>query len=118
MFHNLDNFGSPVPAFNVKGKSKVTTIIGGLLTAMILTLTLAYAVQKLFAVFERTDPTINENIEANYYSKENGLNINESKMHFAMSYYNYDSNGTLEPKYDPRYVTLVSILKIRDNEEK
>ena len=85
---------------------------------MILTLTLAYAVQKLFAVFERTDPTINEYIEANYYSKENGLSIKESKMHIAMTYYNYDSNGILEPKYDPRYVTLISFLEVLGNKEK
>ena len=68
VFHSLDNFGEQIPAFNLKGKSRVTTIPGGLLSAMILTLTLAYATQKLYALFERSDPTINERIETDYYN--------------------------------------------------
>ena len=44
VFRSLDNFGSPIPAFNLKGNKEVTTIAGGLLSATILTLTLAYAV--------------------------------------------------------------------------
>ena len=68
VFHYLDSFGSPMPTFNLKGKDKVTTIAGGLLTALILTLTMAYAIQKLFAIYEKSDPTINLNTVTKYYS--------------------------------------------------
>ena len=95
MFRSLDNFGSSIPAFNLKGKDKVTTIAGGLLTSMILTLTLAYAVQNLFAVFERSDPTINENEIAKFYNNDYGLNIRESNMRFAISYHAYEKAGSV-----------------------
>ena len=68
VLHYLDSFGSPMPTFNLKGKDKVTSIAGGLLTAFILTLTLAYAIQKLFAIYEKSDPNININTDAKYYN--------------------------------------------------
>ena len=73
--------------FNLKGKDKVTTIAGGLTTAFILTLTIAYAIQKLFAIYEKSDPTINLNFDAKYYSKDHGLDIKKSNLRFAFSYY-------------------------------
>ena len=39
-----DIFGQPVPAFNIKGKEKITTAVGGLLTAFILAVTLGYSI--------------------------------------------------------------------------
>ena len=44
VLRSIDNFGQPPPSFNLKGKTHFTTWIGGLLTAMILTLTLAFAI--------------------------------------------------------------------------
>ena len=72
----IDNFGEPIPSFNLKGKTHMTTWVGGLLSAIILTITLAYATQKLHALYLGLDPTINENIQTNYFGKENGLNLN------------------------------------------
>ena len=42
---SIDNFGLPIPSFNLKGETHVTTWIGGLLSAMIKAITLAYATQ-------------------------------------------------------------------------
>ena len=44
---NIDSFGKEVPAFNIKGEAKVNTVFGGIITAMILTMTLSYAIVKL-----------------------------------------------------------------------
>ena len=73
---SIDNFGLPIPSFNLKGKTHITTWAGGLLSALIMAITLAFAIQKLYALYLGLDPTINENIQANYYGEENGLNIN------------------------------------------
>ena len=40
---SIDNFGLPIPSFNLKGETRVTTWVGGLLSAMIKAITLAYA---------------------------------------------------------------------------
>ena len=56
---SLDIFGSPIPAFNIKGKDKVQTVVGGLLSAAIITLTLGYAVIGMHGVISRSDPKIN-----------------------------------------------------------
>ena len=62
---SIDNFGLPIPSFNLKGKTHMTTWVGGLLSAIILAITLAYAIQKLHTLYLGLDPTINENIKAN-----------------------------------------------------
>ena len=46
-FNKIDRFGQPIPAFNMKGKDKVTTTFGGIVTAIIMTLTLGYFVTGL-----------------------------------------------------------------------
>ena len=33
-FRNVDRFGQPIPAFNVRGKDKVKTVVGGILTTL------------------------------------------------------------------------------------
>ena len=45
ILHSIDIFGMPIPSFNLKGKSHITTWLGGLLSAMIMGTTLAYATQ-------------------------------------------------------------------------
>ena len=46
-FSKIDRFGQPIPAFNVKGKDRVTTTFGGIVTALIMVLTLGYFVMRL-----------------------------------------------------------------------
>ena len=82
---SIDNFGLPIPSFNLKGKTHITTWVGGLLTAMIKAITLAYATQKLYALYLGLDPTINENIQANYFGKETGFNLNKANKRFAIA---------------------------------
>ena len=46
-FRKVDKFGQPIPAFNVKGKDKVKTVAGGVLTVATLVLALGYFLLKL-----------------------------------------------------------------------
>ena len=63
----------------------MNTWLGGLLSAIIFTITLAYATQKLHALYLGLDPTINENILTNYFGKDNGLNLNKANKRFAIA---------------------------------
>ena len=64
---NLDNFGKNIPAFNIKGKDSINTVVGGFLTFAIMTLTLGYAVGGMIDLIEKADPIINENFHKDYY---------------------------------------------------
>ena len=46
-FRKVDKFGQPIPAFNVNGKDKVKTAVGGFLTLAVLALVLIYFLIKL-----------------------------------------------------------------------
>ena len=43
----FDSFGKEVPAFNIKGDSRVTTALGGTVTCSILTVSLLYSILKI-----------------------------------------------------------------------
>ena len=51
-------------------------------------MTLLFAIQKLTALIERSDPILNESVITKHYGPENGLDLNKAGLHFAFS-----SNG-------------------------
>ena len=61
MLRQIDRFGEPIPAFNIKGKDKVTTAVGGITTLIVIFLTLSYLITKVNSVLEKETPIINEN---------------------------------------------------------
>ena len=89
----------------MKNKDKVTTTVGGILTAAIMTLTLGYFIMRLQALSAGSDPTINNNIVHNYFGANKGLNLYEANHSFAISVTGYNDNLT---KYDPRYVRMIA----------
>ena len=68
-----------------------------------MTVTFAYSIQKLTALIEGSDPNINENVIANHYGPEYGLDLNSVNQHFAFS-----ADGW----HDPTYVKLVASQRI------
>ena len=89
----------------MKGKDRVTTTAGGILTVTIMIITLGYFVSSLQGLAAGSNPTINYNLLQNYYGPEKGLNLYESNHSFAVSVISNDDD---KPKYDPRYVTMVA----------
>ena len=49
-FRSVDKFAQDVPAFNIKGETKVKTILGGASTFTLLVIVLMYATAKIIAV--------------------------------------------------------------------
>ena len=67
-----------IPSFNLKGKTHANTCIGGLFTAIIMTVTLAYAIQTLGDLIMGSDPQIYDNFKAEYFGNHNGFKISEN----------------------------------------
>ena len=107
-----DMFGSPVPGFNINGKAKVTTWFGGIITVMILTVALGYAVTKTYDLIRRANPVITQNIIADYYDKDFKVDLQNSQQIFAFSAVGTDG----QPKVDPRYVRMIARYDIKDEE--
>ena len=55
----LDLFGAPAaPSLNVQGKENVNTCVGGVLSFMLLTLSILFGTVKLNELLEKRNPTI------------------------------------------------------------
>ena len=111
---SFDGFGQVIPSFNIKGENDVKTGLGGLLTAIISTITLAYAIQQIFALKEGSDPTINGNVIKSYYgdldkNEEIGLDLGSSNHRFALSIGEHKANNISTVLDDPRYVTWLAV---------
>ena len=53
---SIDGCGADVPSFNLKGETKVNTLFGGIVTALILLLTLGYSILKAIQLTSRSNP--------------------------------------------------------------
>ena len=61
-FRSIDKFARDVPAFNIKGESKVKTILGGASTFTLLVIIVMYAATKFIALSNREGLVMRENI--------------------------------------------------------
>ena len=52
----LDFFGTPTPNFNLNGKSKINTTLGGCLSLVIVYITFLYSLIKFQHLVERHNP--------------------------------------------------------------
>lgn len=58
VMRHLDSFGKDIPTFNLRGKSRINTVCGGVVTVMILILVFIYSSIKAVDFFERRNPAI------------------------------------------------------------
>ena len=103
----IDRFGQPIPAFNISGKNKINTVVGGILTSAILTITLGYFVKILQEQVSGSSQIITFNVFQSYYGPDKGFNMSENNQRIAIAILgNYD----WLTKYDRKYVRLVADL--------
>ena len=88
VFKKIDAFGSPLPSFNIKGKEKITTIVGGFCTLMLFFTIFSYGALKFSNLITKPSPIINsyfsDNDEGNYV-----VNLNERNYKFAFTVESY-----------------------------
>ena len=58
----IDKFGQPIPTFNISGKNKIKTIIGGIMSATIVSITLSYFIGSLEGLMTGSTQIINYSV--------------------------------------------------------
>ena len=85
-----DNFAADLPGFNIKGEESVPTIIGGVLSIIILLFVFQYGATKSLELHLKEDPNIVETQVADYYESTDAMTFNSMRQRFAFAYVNYD----------------------------
>ena len=109
-----DIFGRPIPAFNIKGKDKVKTAIGGILSAMIMTITLGYTIMNFYDLILKTNPIVSQNSIKNYFGRDYVFELKDSNQIFAFAIVGTDG----KPKYDTRYFRIMAINDVKTEDGK
>ena len=101
---NIDSFGQKIPSFNLKGKTRVNTFFGGIITVAVLTLTLSYAILKAIHLVARKNPTINNYMIQSHFDALETVNLNEIGFKVAFSFRNLFTAELID---DSRYVKWI-----------
>ena len=105
----VDLFDKALPQFNLKGKSSIGTVFGGVLSLAILYLTFLFGCTKLVHLIERRNPTVNTYTRADAYENEEKLSLNDFNFMMAFTVENYYTHETLN---DPRYTKWHAYLSV------
>ena len=73
IFKSLDGFSQQLPGFNLKGRTQVTSVVGGTLTFLILLTTIAYANIKFIQLETGKNPNISSYMVDHFYSASDKL---------------------------------------------
>ena len=87
----VDIYGVHLPSFNLKGKERVKTASGGVMTVIILAITLLFAGIKMEQLVTRKNPDVTKNIIEDFHDTdekvllmdENGQGGTNFKMAFS-----------------------------------
>ena len=110
---DVDAFGLSIPSFNLKGKDKVTTRLGGLCSLLVFGTVILFAVLKLMHLVTRHNPQLSEFWRD--IDPDTVINLKKSNTKIAFSIETF-----FEPqefKMDPKYVKWIfSSITHVDNE--
>ena len=110
----LDIFGEPLPSFNVKGQSYVHTLVGGIMTILLVGTVLLYATIQLINLMNRRNPTMSQFIEEHYFNENDKYNLNTSGFKIAFAIEDYHTQVL---KDDTRYVKwIIRLFGKKDGE--
>ena len=104
MLDVLDLFKQRLPTFNIRGRTHVPSIAGGLLSFIIFFVMLMYATLKLIQMLSRANPTVSSYLQSGVLDSTNVVNFKEKNLRFA-----FGVEGFLdkELKDDPKYVKSI-----------
>lgn len=75
----MDQFAARVPQFNLHGRTKVATILGGFISLLFFYATFLFAMHKFSHMVERKNPLITMNRENHY------VDVTDETQHFETS---------------------------------
>ena len=107
MLLSLDLFGAPAPTFNIRGESEVRTYCGGIVSSVIMTVVVLFALLKLQHLLSKQNPSVNAFLDKNAWGIGDVLEPADHKdymMAFAVS-----SIGNANVvKHVPQFVKWIS----------
>ena len=78
-----------MPGFYLRGKPKISSSIGGLLTLVMIGVLLLYATVKAKELLSRSNPNISSFEEEMVLGSEDTVNLDEAGIRFAWSFEGY-----------------------------
>ena len=100
MLEEIDAFREPIPVFNIRGKTSVSTRAGGLLTICIFTVVIMFAIIRFEHMMSKYNPNINDY----YVDLEKGQDANLNEANFRIAFTVEDYYAPHQLKDDDRYV--------------
>ena len=97
----IDVFRKPLPTFNMRGRTSVSTICGAIVTFVIIIITLLYSTIKFVQLMSRANPLVSSFLKQGVFDSDNIANFRDKGIRFA-----FGIEGFLdkEMKDDTRYV--------------
>ena len=112
---SIDIFKQDLPTFNVRGKTKIASLAGAIMSFAIFTIMLIYGTIKMIQLTSRSNPNIASFVQSNYFDGTHVVNFEKQGLRFA-----FGIEGQLDRalKDDPRYVKWMvrAMYKVSENE--
>ena len=100
----LDFFPTPIPSFNIRGQTQISSIFGSILSAIVLLVILFYGANKFRHLLERQNPTISTFIERSAVTKHEHINLRDVGLRIAFGIEGWNDRAL---KDDSRYVKTI-----------
>ena len=84
VLEEIDAFSEPIPFFNIRGKTSISTQVGGLLTILIAFVIAMYAIIKGEHMLSKYNPNINDYYVDVATGEEANLNDNNFRIAFSI----------------------------------
>ena len=111
----FDIFGRPLPAFNIKGRTSVHTMLGGLCTLVVFFVMILYTSLKVLHLQGKENPNISTFVRENALTSEYQFEPLKNDFRIAFSVEGFRDK---QLKNDPRYVKwIVRLYGKRDDVE-
>ena len=100
----LDFFPQPIPSFHIRGRTKVTSLLGSICGSIFLLILLFYAANMFTHLVSKSNPSISVYTDRGAITSYDSLNVRDAGMRFA-----FGVEGWLdrELKDDQRYVKML-----------
>lgn len=108
---HLDRFAH-VPSLNFKGRTKISTVPGLIVTVLLTSILFWYSVKKFIDLVTRANPTVNELEIQRYFNDDDTLDLNEIGFKIAFGISDYHTSRNL---VDPDYLQFKVSMKEKSN---
>ena len=102
----FDMFAKAYPLFNNKGEDKVYTVVGFLVTLLVISIMMGYGMVKFDKLYKRKNPNILQYDHEDHYDESVSVNLAKPEMMFAVG---VTSATGVQNRIDPRFVKILAV---------